>query len=102
MQHAPELPHPDPKHPIRVAQARLWLAAKEHLELVPQSRFSSASWWRERQQSTNTRTSIGTKPSARAGACQGRVCYRVNDPDRLLPPFRYYDPDRRFGLLLAR
>jgi len=30
----PEPPHPDPKDPIPVAYARLWLAAKEHLELV--------------------------------------------------------------------
>jgi hypothetical protein len=32
----PELPHPDPEDPIPVAQARLWLAPQQHLELVSQ------------------------------------------------------------------
>src|SRR6185437_2639391 len=32
----PEPPHPDPKDPIPVAQTRLWLATKGHLELVAQ------------------------------------------------------------------
>jgi hypothetical protein len=32
----PEPPHPDQKNPVSAAQARLWLAAKEHLELVSQ------------------------------------------------------------------
>jgi hypothetical protein len=32
----PEPPHPDPQDPGPIAQARLWLAANEHLELVSQ------------------------------------------------------------------
>jgi hypothetical protein len=32
----PEPPHPDQENPVSVAQARLWLAAKEHLELGSQ------------------------------------------------------------------
>jgi hypothetical protein len=32
----PEPPHPDQKNPVSVAHARLWLAAKQHLELVSQ------------------------------------------------------------------
>jgi len=35
----PEPPHPDPKDPVPLAQARLWLAAKEHLELVSQDQI---------------------------------------------------------------
>ncbi len=34
-----EPPHPDPKDPVPVAQTRLWLAAKEHLELVSQDQI---------------------------------------------------------------
>jgi hypothetical protein len=32
----PKPPYPDQKNPVSLAQARLWLAAKEHLELVSQ------------------------------------------------------------------
>ena len=32
----PEPPHPDQNNPVSVAQARLWLAAKEYIELVSQ------------------------------------------------------------------
>jgi len=35
----PERPHPDPKDPVPVAQARLRLATKEHLELVSQDQI---------------------------------------------------------------
>jgi len=35
----PEPPHPDPKDSIPVAQTQLWLAAKEHLELVSQDQI---------------------------------------------------------------
>src|SRR5260370_5383207 len=32
--HRPEPTHPDPWDPVPVAQARLWLAAQQHLDLV--------------------------------------------------------------------
>ena len=35
----PEPPHPDPKDPVAVVQTRLWLTAKEHLELVLQDQI---------------------------------------------------------------
>src|SRR5713101_10097277 len=35
----PQPPYPDPKDPVPVVQARLWLAAKEHLELVSQDQI---------------------------------------------------------------
>jgi hypothetical protein len=35
----PEPPHPDPKDSIPVVQTRLWLATKEHLELVSQDQI---------------------------------------------------------------
>src|SRR5579859_4645093 len=35
----PEPPHPDPKDSIPVVQTRLWLAKKEHLELVSQDQI---------------------------------------------------------------
>jgi hypothetical protein len=35
----PEPPHPDPKDPVAIVQTRLWLAAKEHLELVSQDQI---------------------------------------------------------------
>jgi hypothetical protein len=35
----PEPPHPDPKDSIPVVQTRLWLAPKEHFELVSQDQI---------------------------------------------------------------
>src|SRR6266571_4988659 len=83
----PDPPHPDQKNPVSIAQARLRLTAKEHLELVSQDQVSSARSWRERQQSIKTRSSIKRKPSTGAGAYQGRARRGMDDPDRLLPPF---------------
>src|SRR5665213_646540 len=83
----PEPPQPDPKNSIPVVQTRLWLATKEHLELLSQDQILECKILAERQQSTRTRSRIKRKPSNGAGAYQGRARQGVHDPDRPLPPF---------------
>ena len=73
--------------PAQHRLTRLWLPAKEHLELVSQDQIPSTRSWRERQQATRTRSSIKRKRGTGRGAYQGTTRQRVHDPARLLPPF---------------
>ncbi len=52
------------------------------------TRFSIARSLLERQQSIRTRSSIKRKPNTGAGAYQGRAHRGMDDPNRLLPPFK--------------
>ena len=69
-------------------QTRLWLATKEHLELVSQDQILERKILAGTTAIKRTRSSIKRKPSTGAGAYQGRARQGVHDPDRLLPPCR--------------